>query len=273
MNQMDEEDTSRQTRRRSSLKDKGLTRRTWTVREEEVLINDLRSLVASGWKCDNGFRTGYLAQVEAFMLRAIPNCDLRAEPHITSKIQVWKRQYSSIVGMMSKSRFGWDESTCMVMIEENSKDVWDNYVKVQFLFTRYNPIMFFEQVAMRIIEIKYTEIYFATNACFRIGKLDLHTKTMRYKSWPFFPAWREIFGKDRAAGDEANDSDGAAAEIRQERNKATDNCYIPMAEWNPNIGFVGVEEEPPLSSQMNVDPTVNSSSATKCTNSSVRKCK
>ncbi|KAL0411122.1 UNVERIFIED_CONTAM: hypothetical protein Slati_3701900 [Sesamum latifolium] len=146
------------------------------------------------------------------------------------KIQVWKRQYSSIIGMMSKSGFGWDESTCMVTIEENDKDVWDNYVK-----------------------------------------LDPHAKSMRYKSWPFFPAWREIFGKDRAAGDEVNDTDGAASEIRQERNKTTDNCYIPTTEWNPDTGFIGVDEEPPLSSHMNVDPTVNSSSATKRTNSSLRK--
>ncbi|KAL0429055.1 UNVERIFIED_CONTAM: hypothetical protein Sradi_0531500 [Sesamum radiatum] len=231
MNPTDEEGSSRQ-RRRSSTKDKGFTRRTWTVREEETLINGLRSLVASGWKCDNGFRTGYLAQLETFMLRAIPNCDLRAEPHITSKIQVWKRPYPSRIGMMSKSGFGWDESTCMVTIEENDKDVWDNYVK-----------------------------------------LDPHAKSMHYKPWPFFPAWREIFGKDRAAGDEANDTDGAANEIRHEKNKTTDDCYIPTAEWNPDTGFIGIEEEPPQFSHMNVDPTINSSSATKRTHSLLKKRK
>lgn len=42
----------------------------------------------------------------------------------------FKRQYSSIVGMMSKNGFGWDESKYMVMIEENEKDVRNNYVKV-----------------------------------------------------------------------------------------------------------------------------------------------
>ncbi|KAL0449424.1 UNVERIFIED_CONTAM: hypothetical protein Slati_1498800 [Sesamum latifolium] len=87
VNPTDDEGNSRQ-RRRGASKDKISTRRTWTVREEEVLINGLRSLVASGWKCDNGFRTGYLAQLKFFLLRAIPDCDLRAEPHITSKIQV-----------------------------------------------------------------------------------------------------------------------------------------------------------------------------------------
>ncbi|KAK4382550.1 hypothetical protein Sango_2861900 [Sesamum angolense] len=155
-----------------------LTRRTWTVHEEEVLINGLRSLVASGWKCDNGFRIGYLAQLENFMLCPIPNYDHRAKPHITSKIQAWKRQYFSIVGMMSKSGFGWDESQCMVTIEENDKDVWDDYVK------------------------------------------------------------REIFVKDCAAGDVANDTDGAASEICHEKNNRIDNYYIPTAEWNPKMGFM-----------------------------------
>ncbi|KAL0345750.1 UNVERIFIED_CONTAM: hypothetical protein Sradi_4406300 [Sesamum radiatum] len=84
---MDDEGNSRQHRRGSS-KDKISTRRSWKVREEEALINGLRSLVASGWKCNNSFRTGYLAQLEKFLLRALPDCDIKAEPHITSKIQV-----------------------------------------------------------------------------------------------------------------------------------------------------------------------------------------
>ncbi|KAL0463197.1 UNVERIFIED_CONTAM: hypothetical protein Slati_0207300 [Sesamum latifolium] len=87
VNPTDDEGNSRQ-RRRGSSKDKISTRRSWTIREEEVLINGLRSLVASRWKCNNGFRTGYLTQLEIFLLRAIPDCDTRTEPHIISKIQV-----------------------------------------------------------------------------------------------------------------------------------------------------------------------------------------
>ncbi|KAK4423078.1 hypothetical protein Salat_1890400 [Sesamum alatum] len=46
-----------------------------------------------------------------------------------------------------------------------------------------------------------------------------------------------------------------------------------MTEWNPKIGFVGVEEEPPLSNNMNVDSTINSSNATKRTSTSSKKRK
>ncbi|KAL0367074.1 UNVERIFIED_CONTAM: hypothetical protein Sradi_3597500 [Sesamum radiatum] len=108
---------------------------------------------------------------------------------------------------------------------------------------------------------------------FVVAKLDPYAKSMHYKSWPFFPAWREIFGKDRAAGDVANDTNGVASEIHQERNNRTDDYYIPTTEWNPGTGFIGVEVEPPLSSNMNVDPMVNSSSATKRTDTSLRKRK
>ncbi|KAL0355792.1 UNVERIFIED_CONTAM: hypothetical protein Sradi_4026100 [Sesamum radiatum] len=73
---------------RGAHKERSGTRRTWTLKEEEVLINGLRMLAASGWKCDNGFRNGYLAQLEAHMSKTFPNCDLKAEPQISSKKHV-----------------------------------------------------------------------------------------------------------------------------------------------------------------------------------------
>ncbi|KAL0313338.1 UNVERIFIED_CONTAM: hypothetical protein Sradi_5733100 [Sesamum radiatum] len=36
-------------------------------------------------------------------------------------------------------------------------------------------------------------------------KVDPSVRTMRFKSWPFFNAWREIFGKDGAQGEVAED--------------------------------------------------------------------
>ncbi|KAL0285456.1 UNVERIFIED_CONTAM: hypothetical protein Sangu_2777700 [Sesamum angustifolium] len=39
------------------------------------------------------------------------------------------------------------------------------------------------------------------NAWDKFLKIDQSAKGMRYKSRPFFPAWREIFGKDHTTGD------------------------------------------------------------------------
>ncbi|KAL0410863.1 UNVERIFIED_CONTAM: hypothetical protein Slati_3676000 [Sesamum latifolium] len=82
------------------------SRRTWTAREEEVLVNALKSIISSGWKCNNGFCNGYLLLLEGYMLNAFPNSDFHAEPHVNSKIHVWKKQYPTLVSMMTKSDFG-----------------------------------------------------------------------------------------------------------------------------------------------------------------------
>ncbi|KAL0414918.1 UNVERIFIED_CONTAM: hypothetical protein Sradi_1693500 [Sesamum radiatum] len=120
---------------RGAHKERSGTRRTWTLKEEEVLLNGLKMLVASGWKCDNGFHNDYLAQLEAHMSKAFPNCDLKAEPHISLKMHFWKKQYSTLVIMFSKSGLGWDESRNMIVVDDDN--AWDEYVKVgQSLYYR-----------------------------------------------------------------------------------------------------------------------------------------
>ncbi|KAL0407961.1 UNVERIFIED_CONTAM: hypothetical protein Sradi_1730500 [Sesamum radiatum] len=75
-------------RRRGAPKEKGCTRTTWTQREEEVLINGLKHIINTGWKYDNGFRPGFLAQLENYMLKHFPFCDLKVDPHIQFKLHV-----------------------------------------------------------------------------------------------------------------------------------------------------------------------------------------
>ncbi|KAL0385654.1 UNVERIFIED_CONTAM: hypothetical protein Sradi_2959700 [Sesamum radiatum] len=143
------------------LSDFKLSHRVWSVREEEGLIAALKDIVKQGWKCDNGFRTGYLGVLEQEMVKLFPSSDIKADPHIQSKIHVWKKTYGSIVSMLTRSGFGWNDATNMVVVDD---DVWENYVKV-----------------------------------------DPFVKNMRLKSFPFYPAWCEVFGKDRATGEFAED--------------------------------------------------------------------
>ncbi|KAL0409555.1 UNVERIFIED_CONTAM: hypothetical protein Sradi_1889900 [Sesamum radiatum] len=217
---VEDEGISRQKVRRGN-KGRSGTRRTWTVMEEETLVNALKTLVVGGWKCENGFRNGYLAQLESHMQRSFPHSNIRAERHIISKLHVWKKQYSTLVTMMTKSGLGWDDSRCMVTVDDDN--AWEDYVKT-----------------------------------------DPMAKGMPYKSWSFFHAWSEIFGKDRAQGGRTIQPPPPPNEDPGIEEHDTQDCYIPSAEWNPDTGFVGQEEEPPLSYNLNVDPTVNSSSATKC---------
>ncbi|KZV21138.1 hypothetical protein F511_13204 [Dorcoceras hygrometricum] len=61
------------------------TRRTWSAREEEILITALKDVITKGWKSENGFKAGYLTLLESAMHSAIPGTDLRGNPHINSK--------------------------------------------------------------------------------------------------------------------------------------------------------------------------------------------
>lgn len=83
--------------------------------------------MANGLKCDNGFRTGYLSALEKYLANRFPGTDLKADPHILSKIHVWKKQHSSLSTMMSMSGFGWDDRTCQIVVDD---PVWEAYVRV-----------------------------------------------------------------------------------------------------------------------------------------------
>ncbi|KAL1553785.1 hypothetical protein AAHA92_14416 [Salvia divinorum] len=84
------------------------TRRMWTLREEEILAATLLELVARGWKSDNGFRAGYLSKIEDSIRSEFPNSDLKATPHITSKISSWKKSYASLRAILGRSSVGFN---------------------------------------------------------------------------------------------------------------------------------------------------------------------
>ncbi|XP_012836526.1 PREDICTED: uncharacterized protein LOC105957141 [Erythranthe guttata] len=134
------------------------SRRCWTVLEEQTLILGLKDIVSRGWKCENGFKTGYLGTLEQYMVQKFPGTDLKASPHIHSKIHVWKKHYGALSTMLSRSGFGWNDSNNTIDVVDDQ--VWQDYIKT-----------------------------------------DVNARSMRYKSWPFYKDWSQIFGKDRATGE------------------------------------------------------------------------
>ncbi|KAL2232405.1 UNVERIFIED_CONTAM: hypothetical protein Sindi_1420500 [Sesamum indicum] len=92
----------------------------WTILEEERLVAGLKNLIVTGWKCNNGFRNGYLGQLEAYIAKSFPTADIKAEPHITSKLHMWKKQYSTLSTMLTRSGLGWDEQQNMVTVEDDN---------------------------------------------------------------------------------------------------------------------------------------------------------
>ncbi|KAK4408047.1 protein HUA2-LIKE 2 [Sesamum angolense] len=65
-----------------------------------LLHNYMNPVDEEGTSNPRRFRVGYLNQLETLMFKQFPNADLRAEPHNNSKIHVWKKYYSTLVGGM-----------------------------------------------------------------------------------------------------------------------------------------------------------------------------
>ncbi|CAL5428121.1 unnamed protein product [Camellia sinensis] len=90
----------------------------------------MRDLFSEKWKADNGqFRAGFYSELEKLIILAFLGTDLRASPHIESKIKFWRRQYNLITDMLRLSGFGWDDTDKMISVD--SEQVWQNYVKYE----------------------------------------------------------------------------------------------------------------------------------------------
>ena len=65
------------------------TKQQWTVGEDAALMDYLLQLVEnSHWKVDaRSSRPRYAKQLEKYLHEKIPNCTLKASPHIKSRVQ------------------------------------------------------------------------------------------------------------------------------------------------------------------------------------------
>ncbi|KAL8534347.1 hypothetical protein ACS0TY_010383 [Phlomoides rotata] len=99
-------------------------RRSWSKIEEDALILCLTNVVLEGWKSENGFKAGFQRELEKGMRKIIPSMDLVANPHINSKIHVWKMEYGALSDLLSKSGIGWNSTTSMLEIEDEG--VWES---------------------------------------------------------------------------------------------------------------------------------------------------
>ena len=73
-------------------------------------------------------RAGYLTKLEGKMSELLPGTDLRSNPHIESKLKIWRNHYNCVTAMLATSGFGRNDSCNTVEVESDS--VWEAYVKV-----------------------------------------------------------------------------------------------------------------------------------------------
>ncbi|KAL8528863.1 hypothetical protein ACS0TY_006361 [Phlomoides rotata] len=185
------------------------TRRVWTQLEEEALIKCLKEIIPQGWKADNGFNVGYLRELEKEMTKIFPGTDIRPYPHIHSKLHVWKKNYSSIVSALSKSGIGSNNTTKTIDVEQ--EEAWINvavflnfWINVAvFSFFWINVAVFsFIMINAAVFLILWINVALFSWVMINV---DTNARTMRNKPWPYYDDWCEIFGKDRAISEQAED--------------------------------------------------------------------
>ncbi|KAL8496916.1 hypothetical protein ACS0TY_020556 [Phlomoides rotata] len=98
--------------------------RSWSKIEEDALIMCLTNVVIEGWKSENGFKAGFQRELEKAMRRILHATDIVVNPHINSKIHVWKKEYGALSDLLSKSGIGWNSTTSMIEVEDEG--VWDS---------------------------------------------------------------------------------------------------------------------------------------------------
>ena len=109
---------------------RGKNKRFWTPHEDDVLIQALHELASDPkWKGEGGFKNGYMNRLEEMIHSKLPQCGLRAEPHIESRLKHWSEKYSALAEMLGMSGFGWDDEKKLLQVE---KSVYDEWVKVTF---------------------------------------------------------------------------------------------------------------------------------------------
>ncbi|KAG8383695.1 hypothetical protein BUALT_Bualt04G0040700 [Buddleja alternifolia] len=101
--------------------------RMWTKPEKDVLVQSLKEIISTGWKADNGFRVGYLNILQDKIMRAFPRTDLRANPHISSKMHSWKKQYNSLYTIFGGTGVGWNPTTKMIDTADDA--AWETACK------------------------------------------------------------------------------------------------------------------------------------------------
>ncbi|KAL8497176.1 hypothetical protein ACS0TY_020748 [Phlomoides rotata] len=91
-----------------------------------MLVGLMKDLVAKGWKMENDFKPGYMLKLEAGMLKNLPGTDIRASPHITSRITIWKKFHGSLQTMLNNnSDIGFNATIGLVQCHN---ECWDRIV-------------------------------------------------------------------------------------------------------------------------------------------------
>ena len=118
-------------------------KRQWIAQEEKVLIDVLYEMNDSGWNVNTGHKSGYLQFIEKELATRLPNANIKADPHVASKVKTLKKLLSYILDIQqSGSGFGWDDERKMVVGDKEQFMGWAKVYKGMRMYHTFFPITF-----------------------------------------------------------------------------------------------------------------------------------
>ncbi|KAH7661192.1 Apolipoprotein [Dioscorea alata] len=78
------------------------------------------------WRAENGFRNGYLGQLERIIKVKIPTSTLKVAPNIESQVKLFRSKTTAIADILQISGFVWNYERCTIECE---KSAYDEYIK------------------------------------------------------------------------------------------------------------------------------------------------
>ncbi|XP_058187009.1 uncharacterized protein LOC131303954 [Rhododendron vialii] len=104
-------------------------RRTWRQVEEDTLLKVMINEVCEKWKwpAENGFRPGFFTHCEVELAKVLADANIKANPHINSKVRYWKQTYHKILDITGLSGMSWDHTNKRIVVDDPT--VWAEYEK------------------------------------------------------------------------------------------------------------------------------------------------
>ncbi|KAK9052720.1 hypothetical protein SSX86_029350 [Deinandra increscens subsp. villosa] len=192
----------------------------WTKIEDEALISSLTELCQSGWKRDNNiFRSGYTSVLEKELKSKLPGCNLKASPHIESRLKTLKKHCDAITDMKDAFGIEWRSTDCTLICYDD--DVWEDWVKdhSDAKGLRNKPFPYYDELCLifgrnrgnqKIVEDasdgnRVVETYETSEYAGHMSK-HKHVKENEIREFDLEEA-NGHKGNDDMAGDDSNDGD------------------------------------------------------------------
>ena len=115
----------------------------WTLEEDDNLVECLLELASDvKWKAGNGFKAGFIVKLEELMEKKLPECGIKASPHIESRYKILRRKYRAIWPplhlLQDWVRGSWENNESIQWTIENRRTIYIRNNRLRLFHCRWS---------------------------------------------------------------------------------------------------------------------------------------